>query len=266
MTIARLAAPLLLAAALLPAESKILKLRTAEGLTLHNATAAPSKLQGKKALKVTISEEAAAKMAAPPAPAEPKQGGQKKGATKKAGQKKGGAAPATAPAAEANRVDVLALVDSLDFSNGTIELDLAGEPGPGASGGARGFVGLAFRVQPDRKTYDCFYLRPTNGRADDQERRNHTAQYIHHPDFPWFRLRQETPSRYESYVDILPAAWIHIKIEVDGDKGRLYVGKAKQPVLLVNDLKSGPSGKGAVALWLEGSTIAHFANLKITPR
>lgn len=265
MTFARAACLTFLAAALLPGQTKSFKLQTAAGLTLHNATATPAKLQGKKAIKVTISEEAAAKLAAPPTPsAQPKQGGQKKAAGKKAGQKKGGAAPG--PAAEANRADVLALVDSVEFGNGTIELDVAGEPGPGAAGGARGFVGVAFRVQPDRKTYDCFYLRPTNGRADDQERRNHTAQYIHHPDFTWYRLREETPSRYESYADIVPAAWTHVKIEVDGDRARLFVNKSKQPVLIVNDVKSGAAGKGGVALWLEGSTIAHFANLKITAR
>mgnify|MGYP003885129677 CR=1 FL=1 len=36
--------------------------------------------------------------------------------------------------------------------------------------------------------------------------------------------------------------------------------------VIVNDVKSGAAGKGGVALWFEGSTIAHFANLKITPR
>jgi hypothetical protein len=44
------------------------------------------------------------------------------------------------------------------------------------------------------------------------------------------------------------------------------VNNNPQPALLVNDVKSGASAKGAVALWLEGSTVAHFANLKITPR
>ena len=34
--------------------------------------------------------------------------------------------------------------------------------------------------------------------------------------------------------------------------------------LIVNDVKSGASAKGAVALWIEGSTIAHYANLKVT--
>ena len=34
------------------------------------------------------------------------------------------------------------------------------QPG-GASEGARGFVGIAFRLQDDNRTYDAFYLRPT---------------------------------------------------------------------------------------------------------
>ncbi|MEP7364473.1 MAG: hypothetical protein ABI972_14555 [Acidobacteriota bacterium] len=242
------------------AQTKSLKLNTAAGLTLHNATAAPVKFKGKSAIKLTISPEAAEKLAVPPPP--PPAGESKKGG-KKGAQKKGGAAP---PPPAANRVDVLALVDGVEFGNGTIEVDLTGEPGPGAEGGARGFVGVAFRVQPNRETYDCFYVRPTNGRADEQERRNHSVQYIQHPAFPWFKLRAETPSKYEAYADMMPAEWIHLKIDVDGEKAKIYVNKATQPTLLVNDVKSGASGKGAVALWIEGTTIAHYANLKITPR
>lgn len=238
-------------AALLPAQTKNLPLASASGLTLHNTAAAPVSFKGRKALKLTISPEAEARMAA----ARPA-GGQSKG-----GGKKGGPG-----AGEANRLDLLAIVEGAEFSNGTIEVDLAGEPGAGAAGGARGFVGVAFRVQPDRKTYDCFYLRPTNGRADDQERRNHSAQYISHPEHTWFKLREATPSRYESYVDIQPAEWIHVKIEVDGERARLFVNGNAQPTLIVNDVKSGAGAKGGVALWFEGSTVAHFANLKITPR
>jgi hypothetical protein len=135
---------------------------------------------------------------------------------------------------------------------------------PQRRGGARGFVGIAFRVQPDLKTYDAFYLRPTNGRADDQERRNHATQYISHPDWPWDRLRKETPSRYESYADIVPGAWTKVRIEVRGDKARLFVNGAEQPTLIVNDVKSGPGAKGAVALWLGPGTIAHFRSVAVT--
>jgi hypothetical protein len=168
------------------------------------------------------------------------------------------------PSAAGQDVDQLAILDGPAFGNGVIEAEIAGEPGPGAAGGARGFVGIAFRVQADLKTYDAFYLRPTNGRADDQERRNHATQYISHPDWPWDRLRKETPSRYESYVDIVPAAWTKLRIEVRGDKARLFVNGAEQPTLIVNDVKSGPAAKGAVALWLGPGTVAHFRSLTIT--
>ncbi len=154
----------------------------------------------------------------------------------------------------------------MDFGNGTIEVEVSGQPAPGAAGGARGFVGIAWRLQDDRKTYDCFYLRPTNGRAEDQQRRNHTAQYISHPEWTWFKFRSETPSKYETYVDIVPGRWIQVKIVVAGEQARLYVNGAEQPTLIVNDVKSGADATGQVALWLEGSTVAHYRNLKVTPQ
>ena len=94
------------------------------------------------------------------------------------------------------------------------------------------------------KTYDAFYLRPTNGRADDQVRRNHSAQYISHPDLPWFRLRKETPEKYEAYVDLVPGDWTKIRIEVRGATARLFVHGQAQPTLIVNDVKSGADRPG----------------------
>ena len=166
---------------------------------------------------------------------------------------------------DAPLVETFATLPDLVFSNGVIEVELAGEPEPGASEGARGFVGIAFRVQKD-DTFDGFYLRPTNGRADDQERRNHATQYISHPDWPWNRLRKETPGKYESYVDLVTGAWTKIKIEVHGTTARLYVHDAQQPTLVVNDVKSGASAKGGVALWVGSETVAHFRNLTVTRR
>ena len=154
------------------------------------------------------------------------------------------------------------IVTGSEFENGVIEVDLAGDHVPSAPG-SRGFVGIAFRVAPDSPRFECFYLRTYNGRSEDQLQRNHSAQYISYPDYPWQRLRQETPGRYESYVDLVPGRWTHLKIEVQGAKARLYVDGAAQPALIVNDLKHGNS-KGAVALWIGPGTIAHFANLKIT--
>ena len=129
---------------------------------------------------------------------------------------------------------------------------------------ARGFVGVAFRVAEDRKKFECLYLRPTNGRADDQVRRNHSAQYISFPEYPWARSRKETPEKYESYVDLEPGVWTKVRITVRGEQARLYVHGNAQPTLLVNDLKLGAAAKGAVALWIGPGTEAHFANLRIT--
>ena len=156
----------------------------------------------------------------------------------------------------------LAILKGTEFQDGTIEVDLAGEPGPGANSQARGFVGVAFRMAPDAAKFELFYLRPTNGRAEDQERRNHSAQYDSFPDYPWSRLRKETPGKYESYVDLVPGEWTKVTITVQGDKARLYVNGSQQPTLIVNDLKLGLS-KGAIALWIGPGTVAHFSNLKV---
>jgi hypothetical protein len=102
-------------------------------------------------------------------------------------------------------VHSISIVD-YEFQDGTIEADVAGVPAAGADTSARGFVGIAFRVDSSGDRYAAFYVRPTNGRAQDQLRRNHSAQYISEPEYPWFRLRRGSPGVYESYVDLEPGA------------------------------------------------------------
>lgn len=223
----------LFASQALPATGQEYRLESGKGLTLVDVQAEPATLDGKHGLRVSISPEAKARLAQAPAgqPASPEQ---------------------------------LAVIDGSDFGNGVIEAEIAGAPAPDAPAGARGFVGIAFRVKPDQRTYDAFYLRPTNGRADDQLRRNHAAQYISHPDWPWYRLRDETPGKYESYVDLEPGKWTRIRIEVEGEHARLFVHGQSQPTLVVNDLKSGAQARGAIALWIDSGTIAHFRALRVS--
>jgi hypothetical protein len=159
--------------------------------------------------------------------------------------------------------DRLAIVKGTSFKDGTIEVALTGDTATDAPPLARGFVGIAFRVA-DRSHFECFYIRPKNGRSDDQLQRNHSTQYISIPGFPWNKLRSETPGKYESYVDLIPGQWTTIKIQVTGQCARLYVNGSDQPVLIINDLKQ-PLTKGAIALWVGPGTIAHFAGLTVTP-
>ena len=158
--------------------------------------------------------------------------------------------------------DSYAVLKGKRFHDGTIEASLAGKPGTNAPPDARGFIGIAFRLQGNR--YEYIYLRPTNGRADDQVRRNHSTQYGAHPDYDFDRLRRESPEKYESYVDLQPGMWTKFKIVIDGAKARLYVHGAEQPCLIVDDMKLGDS-EGGIALWVGPGTEGYFADLKITP-
>lgn len=158
--------------------------------------------------------------------------------------------------------DRLAVVRGVSFADGVIEMDLAGDTAPDAPPEFRGFTGVAFRVVADRSSLECFYLRPKNGRSEDQLQRNHSAQYISAPGYPWEKLRRESPGKYESYVDLVPGQWTHVRIVVKGRTARLYVNHAGQPTLIVSDLKQ-PARAGSIALWVGPGTIAHFADVKV---
>ncbi|MEQ8878599.1 MAG: DUF1080 domain-containing protein [Cyclobacteriaceae bacterium] len=154
-------------------------------------------------------------------------------------------------------------LNTLDFQEGIIEVDVVGKRAADAGAQARGFVGIAFRVKDDNSQFECFYIRPTNGRAEDQLRRNHSVQYFSYPDYPWHRLRKETPGKYETYADLEEGEWTKLRIEVSGDKAKLYVNGVEQPTLIVNDLKLGADNSGKIGLWVGPGTEAYFANLEI---
>jgi hypothetical protein len=160
--------------------------------------------------------------------------------------------------------DMLAILKGTNFKNGTITVELAGAPRADATPDMRGFIGIAFRVQGDGEKFECFYLRPSNGRSDDQLRRNHALQYISSPEFGWKRLRTENAGVYESYADLVAGEWTRVKIVVSGTKAQLYVNGDDQPALIVNDLKLGDSS-GSIALWSHTSTEGYFSGLTVTP-
>jgi len=230
-----------LASVVLPADAfgqaKHYALSTTDGLRLHNTTAEAVTFKGSRAVRVAVAPDV----------------------TRRPEYLAGTMEP-----------EAFTRIEGLEFSSGSIEVEVASAPAEGAGPGARGFAGIAFRLRSDNdsgpQTYDAFYLRPTNGRAEDQERRNHAVQYISHPEWTWSRLRRETPSKYEAYVDLVPDTWTKIRIEVRGTQARLFVHDAPQPVLIVYDVKSGPSAGGAVALWIGPGTVAYFRNLVVTPQ
>ncbi len=156
----------------------------------------------------------------------------------------------------------IAIISNSEFKDGVIQTAVVGAPRADAPQDARGFVGIAFRVEPSASQFECFFLRPTNSRSDDQQRRNHSTQYMSHPGYPWFRLRGENPGLYESYTDLVPGVWTIVKMVVSGTRAFLYVNQAEQPCLVVNDLKLGDT-QGKIALWIGGGTEAYFTRLVV---
>jgi len=159
-----------------------------------------------------------------------------------------------------------AKVKGVDFENGIIEVKVLSRLLKNAPSFARGFIGIAFRINDSNTKYESIYVRPINARVDDQVRRNHSIQYYSYPDYKFDRLRKESPERYESYSDMEMNKWITLRIEVKDAQARLFINDNQQPSLVVNDLKHGANTSGSVALWVETGTEGFFSDLKITRR
>lgn len=164
---------------------------------------------------------------------------------------------------KANQPTYLRLKD-IEFQDGTIELHVLSRLVTGVGAFARGFIGIAFRINADDTKFESIYIRPTNGRAEDQLRRNHAIQYFSYPDYPFQRLREEATGQYEAYADMGLNEWISMRIVVKGSQAKLFLHGQPQPALIVNDLKLGPSNKGAIGLWVDGGTEGYFSDIKIS--
>lgn len=149
------------------------------------------------------------------------------------------------------------------FKNGTIEVEVLSRLLANAPQSARGFIGIAFRINDSVSKFESIYIRPTNGRANEQIRRNHSIQYFSYPDYPFSRLRKEAPEQYESYADMGLNEWITLKIVVLDSQAKLFINNSKLPSLIVNDLKLGPNLAGAIGLWVDTGTEGYFSNVKI---
>jgi hypothetical protein len=153
----------------------------------------------------------------------------------------------------------LVWIEGIDFSEGTIEVDVRGRDVLQQS-----FVGVAFHGKDD-KTYEAVYLRPFNFRAQDPARRQHAVQYISMPDYDWQRLRKEFPEEFENPVDpsLVPTDWVSLRVVVKGGKIQIFVGPVKSPTLEVRKL--GALDRGMVGLWVGNNSDGDFAVVRITP-
>ncbi|MDE1178593.1 MAG: hypothetical protein PW789_18620 [Edaphobacter sp.] len=159
--------------------------------------------------------------------------------------------------------DIFAYVNGSSIQDGVIEVDIAVKITTPPGVRMPGFTGLAFRTRPGGLQYDMFYLRPRNAQSDDQAMRNHSVQYVAKPDYDWYPLRRQWPWVYESWADLKPETWTHVKIEIHGRTAQLFLNGSNSPSLVVNGLK-GEDLRGGVALWGYPGEESYFSNLQIS--
>jgi hypothetical protein len=160
---------------------------------------------------------------------------------------------------DAHEGDGVAWWPDVQFSNGTIELDIRGKDVLQQS-----FVGVAFHGL-NETTFDAVYFRPFNFKSDDAVRRAHAVQYVSHPIYTWNKLRTERPNQFEQPVAPPPDPnqWFHARVVIAFPSVRVFVNDAAAPALDIKQLSDRKTGW--VGVWVGNGSDGAFANLTVTP-
>ena len=151
----------------------------------------------------------------------------------------------------------------IDFSTGTLEVDIYTTLAHDAQPEDRGFSGLAYHIDEDVKNFESVYIRGTNGLKENPPapRDARGIQYFAFPDAKFDILRENSPGVYEAPANLGLNEWITLKLEVN-DKGvTSYVNGEK---VLVVDGSLCKTTSGRVGLRVDIGTEAYFSNLSVT--
>lgn len=154
--------------------------------------------------------------------------------------------------------DGLAILQEIDFVTGTLEIELLGENNPGKS-----FIGIAFNIQ-DEETFEAVYFRPFNFVATEQIRKDHMVQYIHHPEYTWYKLREERTGEFENEIPTPPNPddWFKATIKISEKAVEVFADHNEEAVLKVERLSTGKSDR--IGLWVGNGSSGRFRNLQLT--
>ncbi len=153
-------------------------------------------------------------------------------------------------------------VKDLSFQNGIIECDMKSTLLPDCWEAARGFIGIAFRIDDRDMEFEGFYIRPTNGRGcDNAFRKAHGCQYFAYPGYIWSYYREFNIPDYEAPVDTISLdEWAHVKAILIDDHAEFYVNN--ELVLEVKHMQHKPS-KGKIGFNTHIGSDCFFKNLKV---
>jgi len=152
----------------------------------------------------------------------------------------------------------------IELKTGRVEVEILARPNGKTSFDARGFAGIAYRIdQKDR--FEAIYVRTLNGlRTDAAPPRNARGiQYFAHPDWLFDRLRDQHPAEYERPADIGPSEWFSLAIELTEADAIAYINGVE--CLAVRNPKA-PLNTGHLGLFVDIGTEAYFSNLRVDRR
>jgi hypothetical protein len=153
-----------------------------------------------------------------------------------------------------------------DFTDGVLEVTVAGVLSGKGAPDDRGFVGLSFHITPNLRNHETVYLRMTNGRLNvpppPMPRIERAIQYVADPGFHFSDSREQFPGRYEKGADIALGRWHRLRLEIAGPRLRALVDSA--PVLAVEDLHFG-GRRGPVGLFVGDGSTGYFRELRVQP-
>ena len=156
------------------------------------------------------------------------------------------------------------LIDTT-FHNGIIEVKMLSRLLPDAPDFARGFIGIAYRINENDSQFESFYVRPTNGKqCHDPIRKSHGCQYFSYPNYTFEYFRNHNITKYEAPVNVDINEWIKLKAIIQDEHAEFYINDSIEPTLIVNDMKHGSSLKGSIGFFVDIGTEAFFKDLKIT--
>lgn len=150
-----------------------------------------------------------------------------------------------------------------DFYNGTIEVQVLSQLLPDAPDFARGFIGLAFRINDDDSAFESFYIRPTNGQSNNLVRKQHAVQYFSYPKYNFEYFRTHHITGFDGPANVALNQWINLRAEIKNETGKFYLNN--HLVLNVDHLKHGASTRGTIGFFVDIGTKGFFKNLRLTP-
>ncbi len=158
----------------------------------------------------------------------------------------------------------IAKLKDSDFHNGTIEVKMLSRLLPDAPDYARGFIGIAFRINDDNSAFESFYIRPTNSNTTDPVRKAHGCQYFSYPKFTFAYFRENNITKYENKISQGLNEWVNLKAVIKDSRADFYLNGVL--TLTVEDLKRGKDSRGAVGFFVDIGTEAFYKDLKIVTR